>query len=225
MTAPERPDDPWTEVLAAWAVAVALIWAAWRFLPGDAPRLASAAIWLAIPVALHLARRRSFEAEGLAYNRPLRSLGRVLAYAAVFLPLYTIGFFAVFGRAGWEIPGPDVLLTAFVASLFYAALPEEVFFRGLVQPRLATLYPEPPRRVAGIPLSKPIVIAAALFALTHAAFLPNPFSLAGLERLTTFFPGLLFGALREDTGDVVAPALFHSLCNAWLSTLQLGYMP
>jgi hypothetical protein len=78
-------------------------------------------------------------------------------------------------------------------------------------------------RVLFVPLSRPIVVAAALFAVTHVVFLANPLSLAALERLTTFFPGLLFGALREESGDIVTPALFHALCNAWLYSIQHGY--
>ena len=65
--------------------------------------------------------------------------------------------------------------------------------------------------------------AAALFAVTHIVFLANPFSPAAGYRLLTFFPGLLFGALRSVTGGVLAPVLFHGLCNATLAWLQAGY--
>jgi membrane protease YdiL (CAAX protease family) len=228
-----RAGDPVTEVLVAWAVACAVvagIGALGERLHSaqaeSAARIASTLVWIAVPVAIGLARRRSLEADGLAWRSPRRSLGLVALYGAVFLPLYTLVFFTVHGRGGWTFPSLSVPIVGLPANLIYAGLPEEIFFRGYAQPRLAGLWPgERPRRVLGIPLTRAIVAAAALFALTHAAFLPSSAwrTLAPLERLTTFLPGLLFGALREETGDVVAPALFHALCNAWLATLQHGY--
>lgn len=229
--APPAPGgDPVTEVLAAWAIAIAAVWAGWRFLPETPAAALAPLLWIGVAIAAHLAKRRPLEPAGLAWKQPLRSLRLTATYAAVFLPLYGAGFY-VFHRfepvAGetWRVPSLAIPLVGFVGNLVYAALPEEIFFRGFVQPRLAELWPgEKPRRVLGIPLTRAVVAAAALFALTHVAFLANPVSLQGLERLTTFFPGLLFGALREETGDVVAPALFHAACNAWLSSLQSGYL-
>ena len=43
---------------------------------------------------------------------------------------------------------------------------------------------------------------------------------ASLTRLTTFFPGLLFGLLRLKTGSMWSAAIFHALCNAWLLGLH-----
>lgn len=221
---PAPASDPWTEVLSAWALAVALVYASYRLLPETAAAFAAAAIWFAVPIGFHLRARRSLAAAGFTWRSVRRTLVLVLAYSAVFLPLYAIGFFAFLGREGWASPGIGIAAVAFVGNLFYAALPEEAFFRGFVQPVLGGGGGPARRFLRFVPLSRPIVIAAALFALTHVAFLPNPLSLAALERLTTFFPGLLFGALREETGDIVAPAFFHALCNAWLSALQRGFL-
>jgi membrane protease YdiL (CAAX protease family) len=223
-----REDDPWSEVLSAWAFTIALVYAAWRFLPPTAAPFGVALAWSVVPLALHLSRGRSLRAQGIAWRSIRASLRRIALYSAVFLPLYAFGFLALSGLAGWHVPSPQIFVFAFVGNLFFAALPEEIFFRGFVQPRLAGAAPRPPaRRIVFVPLSRPIVQTAAIFAVTHVVFLPSPpgpFSLAGLERLTTFFPGLLFGALREDAGDVMTPALFHALCNAWLYCLQNGYL-
>ena len=62
-----------------------------------------------------------------------------------------------------------------------------------------------------------------LFAITHVVFEPDPFSAVAAYRLLTFFPGVLFGALRAMTGSVLAPALFHAICNAALVWMQAGY--
>src|SRR5687768_4593989 len=204
-TLPDRPsshDDPWSEVLTAWAIALALVWAAWRFLPEAAAPFAATALWVGIPVAAHLLRGRSLEEAGFAFKNPARTVKLVAIYSAVFLPLFAVGFFAWSGRAGWTLPGAEIALVSFLGNLFFAAIPEEAFWRGFVQPRLAAAgSARPARRVLGIPLTRPIVWTAVLFAVTHVAFLDSPFSLQALERLSPFFPGLLFGALREETGD------------------------
>lgn len=232
----ECPEDPAGEVLAGWTAAVAAVFAAYRFLPAAAAPFAAAGVWIAVPIAFHLARGRPLEAEGIAWKSPRRTLRLTALYAAVFLPLFAIAYLVYHGwvvpRAPgvavapppWRWPGIDVFAVSLVAHLFYAALPEECFFRGFVQPLLGRRYPPAPRRVLFVPLSPPIILASALFALTHIAFEATPFSLAAAGRLLTFFPGLLFGALREETGDVVAPALFHALCNATLYALQRGYV-
>lgn len=236
-TAAAADDDPLTEVLVAWAAAIGLVYGLWQLvrwgsLDETVEQMVIPLIWIGIPVGAHLWRGRSLDAEGLTVRRPLRSLGFVALYAAFFLPLYGAGF-AVWQRshpmvppAPWRLPSLDIALTALAGGFVYAGLPEEAFFRGFAQPRLSALYAGgKARRFLGlIPISRGTIAAAALFALTHAAFLPEPFSLAGAERLTTFFPGLLFGALREETGDIFAPAVFHALCNAFLYTMQHGYL-
>ena len=77
---------------------------------------------------------------------------------------------------------------------------EEAFFRGALQPRVG------------------LVAATVLFAAAH--YVPR----SGL-RAWSFFAlaaGLLFGALFELTGDLLAPALAHTVVNGlnlyWLAT-------
>ena len=58
--------------------------------------------------------------------------------------------------------------------------------------------------------------AQALFALGHLVVL-QPW------RLATFFPGLLFGWLRERTGDVAASVLVHALSNLFIAILEASF--
>jgi membrane protease YdiL (CAAX protease family) len=92
-----------------------------------------------------------------------------------------------------------------IAELVVVALPEEFFFRGYVQGRLAEVWSS---RVG------PVVVASALFALCHLAVQGSPATLA------VFFPGLVFGLLRARTGSIVPGALFHALCNLYIQLLQ-----
>ncbi len=98
------------------------------------------------------------------------------------------------------------------AEVLLVALPEEAFFRGLLQSRLHEASPSRWRL-----LTRANVLASALFALGHFG---TGFSLA---RASVFFPSLLFGALRERTGGIVVSVLFHALCNLLSHGLAHGF--
>ncbi len=108
------------------------------------------------------------------------------------------------------------LLTLVAYHLFFVAIPEEFFYRGYVQTRLNELLP---RRfiIAGIPFGHSIWITALFFAFGH--------SLVELQwwHFATFFPGLLFGLLREKTGGVIAGALLHAACNVMVNLQDTTY--
>ncbi|MBM4397391.1 MAG: CPBP family intramembrane metalloprotease, partial [Deltaproteobacteria bacterium] len=113
-----------------------------------------------------------------------------------------------FDRSWWWIP--ELLLI----QLVVIALPEEVFYRGYVQSRLRPLFATRRRlRLLGAEIGWEVPLASALFAASHLVTIPSPF------RLAVFFPGLLFGWMRERTGSVLAPAIFHALCNVLLEVL------
>ncbi len=103
---------------------------------------------------------------------------------------------------------PELLLI----HLVVVALPEEVFYRGFVQGRLRAVCRRR-WRLLGADVGWEIPVASALFALSHLVTIPAPF------RLAVFFPGLLFGWLAARTGSVLAPAMFHALCNVLLEVL------
>jgi hypothetical protein len=100
------------------------------------------------------------------------------------------------------------------------ALPEEFFYRGYLQPRLQR-WPWLDRivfRLAGLQVTRANVLTSMLFGLAHFMVGGNPL------RLAVFFPSLLFGALRDRTGTIATPLLFHAFCNilAHISGLQYG---
>ena len=122
---------------------------------------------------------------------------------------------------GLRAPGGDAvtatrslswLFELLLIHLLVVALPEEVFYRGYVQSRLAPLFRRR-LRVLGVDMGGHVVLASALFALSHLVAIPAPF------RLAVFFPGLLFGWLRERTGSLVAPVLLHACSNVLLAVL------
>lgn len=129
--------------------------------------------------------------------RPARVAGS-LGLALATLPLYALGFLAlVRGARPTELP----LLAAGERALIdlpFAALPEEYFFRGALQPSVA---PGRPWLAIGL--------ASLAFAVAHVVFAPGH----SPERLLTFFPSLVFGWLRWRTGSIVPGIVFHALCN------------
>ncbi len=222
---PPPPDDPLGEIALAWATAVAGVLLAYRILPAAAAPFAAAAIWIGVAAGFHLAHGRRLGPAGFTLGgRPLRAALAAGLYGAVALPLFAAGWLWWQAAQGgpppseWRPPGAGAVASAFLWDLAFVALPEEAFFRGYIQQRLADRFPARPRRpLPWVPLTPAVAIGAAIFALTHVAFEP------AAERLLTFFPGLLFGALREETGGIAAPALFHALCNAALAALQAGH--
>lgn len=186
-----------------------------------------AAFCLLFPV-IYAQRRDMLPAEfGLTSANLWKSILVVLITAAIVFPVYVVGFvlwslhisdhefkgFAA-GFAG-RTSGQTVwwLANLLFVQVFAVALPEEVFYRGWMQTRLAVVF----RRrinILGAPFGLHIVVASALFALSHLVLVPAPF------RLAVFFPGLLFGYLRERTGSVVAPAILHAFSNILLTLIQ-----
>lgn len=165
-------------------------------------------------------------------GRPLAALGlsrRDLApeiltaavVAAVVLPLWALGLGALrapLAAWGFVPPAPHTSLggsglagAAVWAQLLAThvlgvALPEELFWRGYVQPVLQGRWPSQ-RRVFGLPLGPAAVVTCALFALGHVV------GGANLMGLATFLPALLFAGLRNLRGNLVAAVLLHAACN------------
>lgn len=113
----------------------------------------------------------------------------------------------------WRVPDDAWLLVPY--HLFFVAIPEEFFYRGYVQTRLNEVFP---RRflVFGTPVGWALPLASLYFAFGHSLVTVRWWHFA------TFFPGLLFGWLRERTGNPLAGALLHAWANvtvAWLDTI------
>ncbi len=84
-----------------------------------------------------------------------------------------------------------------VRQALFAAIPEEVFFRGY----LYDAFEENGW--------KPLVLTSALFAASHLAIQASAY------RALTFFPALLFGWARRKAGNVYVPAALHLAFNAF----------
>ncbi len=111
---------------------------------------------------------------------------------------------------------PESFLTLVAYHTFFVAIPEEFFYRGYVQTRLNEVFE---RRfiLFGIPFGHGLWIGSLLFAFGHSLVVVQWWHFA------IFFPGLLFGLLREKTGGVLAGAFFHAACNVMVHVLDTAY--
>lgn len=246
--APERP----AALVGTWAAAVAGIAAA-RLASLVEPtgllgaNLAGVAAFLFIwlPDRRLRARGEDWSACGVpahALGAPgwWREVGRgaaagALACAVVFPP-FALGFWAFAsalphlppGMSSWLAPYlgtprlgfrlPDGLPMLVAVQVLVVALPEELFYRGWLQGGLARAAPGKGVTVLGARLGSGFLLTQLLFALGHLVTL-QPW------RVGTFFPGLLFGWLRERTGGLAAPVVAHALSNLLVTTLERSFYP
>ena len=194
----------------------------------DRRLLASGEAWASFGVPFHgLGDRRTWSAA-------LRGAWQGLAACAIVFPPFVAAFwgFAVAlprlprglaallaPYAGAPHPGlrfPPGLASLAVVQLLVVALPEELFYRGWVQTSWRRAGRSPGVRILGASLGEGFVWTQLLFAAGHLVTL-QPW------RLGTFFPGLLFGWLRERTGSIAAPVVVHALSNLLLLTLERSF--
>jgi membrane protease YdiL (CAAX protease family) len=120
--------------------------------------------------------------------------------AATFLILITLTLISV----NW--PGEDLPRRVGAARVLKmaadgagAALVEEIFFRGWLQPVLRKKFRAPAA----------VILTSAVFAAAHVFVAQASFMIA------VFFMGCVMGALRERHGNITTPTLFHAAGNIW----------
>lgn len=151
-----------------------------------------------------------------AWREAFRWAGILIAIVAVpwFIGyhLYQTHLFGL--SPHWKMPKDAALLVPY--HLFFVAIPEEFFYRGYLQTRLNEVFPRK-FLLFGQPVGWAIPIACLFFAFGHSLVVLRWWHFA------TFFPGLIFGWLREKTGNPLAGALFHAWCNVTVTTLDTIY--
>lgn len=175
------------------------------------------AIFVAIPMAVLLPRRESFDDYGLPPQPIWRELLTVLLIAAIVYPPFWVGFRVWWGWERAFVPQfPPGFATSALANLVVVALPEELFYRGYLMGRIDLLL-KSRIRILGVEVGWSLLITAVLFAIGHYVVTFD------LQRLAVFFPALLFGWMRAWRGSITAAVVFHALCNIFMDTLLLGH--
>ncbi len=170
----------------------------------------AAALFLYVPLFLLFRTGTRPEEWGITLRRFSLSVKLLLAVSLLFLPAYALLFWLY--RSWWfhlpvRVHFPHDWLLILSYHLLCVALPEEVFYRGYVESRLNRAFPQT-LNLLSARVGFGWLYTALLFALGHYIISLRP------ESLATFFPGLLFGWMRERTGSVASSTAFHALCNA-----------
>lgn len=170
-------------------------------------------LWFVVPFALVTLLRRPYEDYGLSFDRP----GSPGFHAAVCLVVFG-GYFLLhyaFGRwwqhAVFRPTLPADFANLVLGQVVVVGLGEEFFFRGYLQTQLNRVWGRP-FRFLGAPWGPGLIVAAVLFGLCHLVF-------GSLVQLKVIFFGLFAGWLRERTGTILVPAVYHGLSNVLLAFL------
>ena len=238
-------DRPGREALIVWAVALGLVSALVHIditLPaiGHLGSALVAVLFLYLPVAVAWRRKEELEDYGFHAEPVKRGLVTAAVAIAVIFPIFAAGYLVFYeiacnsdllahlvprgmcvrytGLHGMHAPALTWGFAEFCAvQLVVVALPEELFFRGMLLHLLEKRFP-PKRRVLGGGVGLALVLSAAAFALIHLPKDGDPRALA------TFFPGLLFGWMRSATGSILASTVTHGSSNILIRLLELSVM-
>ncbi len=160
------------------------------------PDTLAAALFLYVPL-FHYRRGRapSWTRAGDLRRSAAVLLGLLLGGAAVYFVFASLPLppGAAPPRAAAMPPAGEFL----VRQALFAAVPEEIFFRGYLYDAFEESGWEP------------VVLTSALFAAGHLAIHPSAY------RAMTFFPALLFGWARGKSGNIYVPVLLHLAFNAF----------
>ncbi|MDR1481118.1 MAG: CPBP family intramembrane metalloprotease [Synergistaceae bacterium] len=143
-------------------------------------------------------RREDPSLYGLSWSFTHRGLFECLfVSAAVLLPLTLVSL-------NWPFESLPRNNTAYrILNLgsagIAAAIIEEIFYRGWIQPLFKTRFS---------PFCS-IVFTSVIFAASHI------FVARSLFLFAVFFPGCVMGFLRERHGNIATSTLFHGIANMW----------
>ena len=167
-------------------------------------------ILMGTPMLVLWLRKRSIDFFSLSRRDVLRSLVVFGVAALVLFPPFLVGAHfwqrIVGGHAAFSAAGFPRFINIMLVQLVLVALPEEFFFRGYFQSAMNRIFVGR-WNFLGARIGWGLLITAAVFAVAHTivTFQWWHFSI--------FFPALVFGWLRERTGNIIAPTLFHAASN------------
>jgi membrane protease YdiL (CAAX protease family) len=166
-------------------------------------------MFLYIPLLLLFVQKKNPREWGLTLDRFRSSVITALVLSVLCLPTFLLLYHA-YQKLWLQIPGHIAFSANWLLLLLYhlacVALPEEIFYRGYMQSRLNEAFPSGVNVLSGR-LGVGWLYTTVLFALGH--YLID----FRVDTLATFFPGMVFGWMRERTDSVVASTIFHALCN------------
>ena len=181
---------------------------------------ALSAAWLIYP-ALILIRRRHRTIDFLESGAAEWRSGLLLfaTTTMVVFPLFGLGahfYETLFLQRTFRSVLFPHFFSFLLFQIFLVSLPEEFFFRGYLQSLLNNQFPKK-WSLWGASVGPAWPLTALLFAFSHS------FITFQWWHGAIFFPALVFGWLREKSGGIVAPLLFHTASNIVVRWIELHY--
>lgn len=180
----------------------------------------TAAILLYLPIAIYWKNREPILFIDRSLSDLRRSFFTFLALALVVFPLLALAnhFYQtlLLSLHFRGLPPLAQFASFFVRNLLFVALPEEFFYRGYLNDRLDGFFKKH-TSLLGARITWKWPLLALLFALSHSMITIQWW------HIFIFFPGLAFGWLREKTGTILAPILFHASSNTFAYWVFLSY--
>lgn len=180
-----------------------------------------AILFLYTPIMVLWYKRRSIDFLDRGWRPYARSFAVFAAISVIVFPLFVTGAHLwqlfIAGKSAFRAaPFPNFLNIA-LFQLLLIALPEEFYFRGYFQSAMNLIF-ERRWRVLGTNLGWGWIITAAVFAFAHTIVVYQWW------HFSIFFPALIFGYLRERTGSITAPILFHAASNILMDWVSRSYI-
>jgi len=177
-------------------------------------------ILIGVPILVLWLRKRPLDFFSFGLRDFLRSL-KVFAVASIiiFPPFFLLAHLwqeFVWGVSFKQIAGYPDFLSLLVVQVLVVALPEEFYFRGYFQSTMDRIFVKR-WRIFGVRLGWGWLLTAIIFAFAHTVITYKWW------HFSIFFPALVFGYLRERTGDVIAPTLFHAASNLLMNWFTMCY--
>lgn len=180
-------------------------------LKGQVAWFTAPSLLIAAAVLPTVLMKRSFAEIGLRVGR----LGHILwVLCRTCLVVFAVLFCGVLLLKYYEVQPPlcpvvpeNRWFSWLIYQFIYVAVAEEIFFRGYLQSNILRLLTTTVQKNLAFLQLMSIVMAAAVFAISHGVLLGNVIS------IITFFPGLILGWLFVTTKSLLAPILFHGLAN------------
>lgn len=176
-------------------------------------------LWLLIPFAWITMTGRPYE----EYALRLGNAGSLRLHATLVIVIFG-GYAALhfaFAKLAFDAEFRPALHPRFLellaTHLLIIGLSEEVFFRGYLQTELNRTFGRP-YKLWGARLGWGLLVAALLFGLCHVIH-------GDLTRMRVAFFGLFAGWLRERTGGIVVPAVYHGAANVLYDFMQRSLVP
>jgi membrane protease YdiL (CAAX protease family) len=180
-----------------------------------------ALILLYAPVMILWKRRRAIDFIEKDFRSFLNSLGvGLIVSAIIFPPFFLAAHFWqiwVMGMSEFRMASFPIFNSMILYQLLLVALPEEFYFRGYFQSAMNSII-RPRWSFLGARLGWSWIITAVVFAIAHSIIFYQWWHFA------IFFPALVFGYLRERTGSITAPIIFHALSNILINWFSRCYI-